>query len=77
MSLDDALAAWAGTVRLDDETAAAIYQRIVATPAAPAAPAPAAPVVGVTGLDPRWWRDFTVDFAARMVSSTRATARAA
>ena len=33
MSLDDALAAWAATVRLPATTAADIYQRIVTTPA--------------------------------------------
>jgi hypothetical protein len=59
MSLDDALAAWAGTVRLPAGTAADIYQRIVD-------PAPVSP-----GLAPAWWRDFSADFAARMVTSTR------
>ena len=37
MSLDDDIAAWAATVRLPDAEAAAIFQRIVATPA-PALP---------------------------------------
>jgi len=32
MSLDDALAAWAATIRLPEATAADIYQRIVMTP---------------------------------------------
>jgi hypothetical protein len=37
MSLDDDIAAWAATVRLPDAEAAAIFQRIVGTPA-PASP---------------------------------------
>ena len=62
-SLDDDIAAWAATVRLPDAEAAAIFQRIVGTPA---------PVLLVTPrLDPAWWRHFTADFTARMVSSTR------
>jgi hypothetical protein len=63
MSLDDTLAAWAATVRLPDAAAAGIYQRIVA------APAPADEAFG--GLDRTWWRDFTADFASRMITSTR------
>jgi hypothetical protein len=63
MSLDDDIAAWAATVGLPDTEAAAIFQRIVATPA----PAPAA----APRLDPSWWRHFTADFTARMVASTR------
>ena len=63
MSLDDALAAWAATVRLPDAAAAGIYQRIVMTPA------PASGAFG--GLRRTWWRDFSADFAARMVTSTR------
>ena len=39
MSLDDDLAAWAATVRLPDADAAAIFRRIIASPAGPA-PAP-------------------------------------
>jgi hypothetical protein len=62
MSLDDALAAWAGTVRLPDTAAADIYQRIVTA----AAPRPVS-----DGLDPAWWRDFSAGFAARMVTSTQ------
>ena len=64
MSLDDDIAAWAATVRLPDAEAAAIFQRIVATPALPR-------------LDPSWWRHFTADFTARMVSSTRPVRQAA
>ena len=79
MSLDDALAAWAATVRLPDATAAGIYQRIVAAPvvAVPvvAAPAPAGETFG--GLGRTWWRDFSADFTTRMISSTRAVPWAA
>lgn len=57
--LDDDLGDWAATVRLSDSEAAGIFQEIVR------APAPSA------RLDPRWWREFNADFAARMVSSTR------
>jgi hypothetical protein len=48
---------------LAGETAAAadIFQQIVATPA------PAVP----PGLDPTWWRTFTTEFTASMVTSTR------
>lgn len=63
MSLDDALAAWAATVRLPGAAAEDIYQRIVVTPA------PAAGTVG--GLGRTWWRDFTADFTAQMIASTR------
>lgn len=63
MSLDDDIAAWAATVRLTDAEAAAIFRRIVATPA----PVPAA----APRLDPSWWRRFTADYTARMVASTR------
>jgi hypothetical protein len=58
MSLDDALAAWAGSVRVPAATATDIYQRIVGPPVS-------------AGLDPGWWRDFSADFAATMVTSTR------
>lgn len=68
MSLDDDIAAWAATFRLPDTEAAAIFQRIVGTPA----PAPPA----APRLDPSWWRHFTADFTARMVSSTRPVAAA-
>jgi len=75
MSLDDDLAAWAATVRLPDAEAAAIFQRIVGTPA------PAPSVTSVTSvappLDPAWWGHFTADFTARLVSSTRPVRRAA
>ena len=63
MNLDDDIAAWAATVRLPDARAAAVFQQIVATPA----PGPSAD----PRLDPSWWRHFTADFTARMVSSTR------
>ncbi|HEX6524543.1 MAG TPA: hypothetical protein VF070_31750 [Streptosporangiaceae bacterium] len=69
MSLDDDIAAWAATVRLPDAEADAIFQRIVQTPT------PASPVT--PRLDPSWWRHFTADFTARMVSSTRPVRRAA
>ena len=68
-SLDDDSAAWAATVRLPDAEAAAIFQRIVGTPAA------APPVT--PRLDPSWWRHFTADFTARMVASTRPARQAA
>jgi hypothetical protein len=69
MSLDDTLAAWAAGIRLPAATAADIYQQIVTTPA------PVRPVS--PGLDPAWWRRFTADFTARMVTSTRPTPWAA
>lgn len=69
MSIDDALAAWAATVRLPAATAADIYQRIVMTQATAHSTVP--------GLDPAWWRQFTADFAARMVMSTLAVPFAA
>ena len=62
MSLDDALAAWAASVRLPATTAADIYQRIV-TPAPARTTSP--------GLDPAWWRRFTADFTTRMVATTQ------
>jgi hypothetical protein len=61
MSLDDDIAAWAATVRLTDAEADGIFGRIVATPIQDQTPR----------LDPKWWRGFTADFAARMVISTR------
>ena len=69
MSLDDDIAAWAATVRLPDAEAAAIFQRIVGTPTLAPAVTPR--------LDPSWWRHFTADFTARMVSSTRPLRQAA
>ena len=69
MSLDDTLAAWAATVRLPATTAADIYQRIVATPAPARATSP--------GLDPAWWRRFTADFTARLITSTQPVPAAA
>lgn len=58
MSLDDALAGWADTVRLPDTVAEDVYRGIVATPPAGA-------------LEAAWWRDFTVGFTSRLVRSTR------
>jgi len=69
MSLDDALAAWAATAGLPDAAADGIYQRIVMTPA------PGGEQFG--GLGRTWWRDFSADFAARMITSTRPVAWAA
>jgi hypothetical protein len=63
MSIDDALAAWAATVRLPDAAADGIYQRIVTTSA------PGGKQFG--GLGRTWWRDFSAGFATRMVTSTR------
>lgn len=62
MSLDDALAGWAATVRLPEPAAEDVYGRIVAT----AAVAPAAAPLAAT-----WWRDYTTDFTGRLVRSTR------
>jgi len=74
MSIDDALVAWAATVRLSDAMAAGIYQRIVAGPVV-AGPVPVGETFG--GLGRTWWRDFSADFSARMISSTRAVPWAA
>jgi hypothetical protein len=63
MSLDDALAAWAATVRLSPAEADEIYQRIVAAPGPARTPPP--------GLDPGWWRRFSAGFTSRMIASTR------
>jgi hypothetical protein len=73
MSLDDDIAAWAATVRLPDAEAAAIFQRIVGTPR----PTPTSAPAVTPRLDPSWWRHFTADFTARMVSSTRPLRQAA
>jgi hypothetical protein len=73
MSLDDTLAAWAAVVRLPAAAATDICQRIVMTPVA-ARPAPTSTITtstGWTGLDPAWWRQFSADFSARMMRSTR------
>ena len=69
MNLDDDLAAWAATVRLPDADAAAIFRRILASPAGPTV-APAAGPVVTPGLKPSWWRGYNAGFAARMVAST-------
>lgn len=76
MNLDDTLAAWAAAVRLPAGAAAEIYQRIVATPVA-AAPRPVRAGRDTPGLDPAWWRTFTADFTAGLVSTTRPASRAA
>ena len=72
MSLDDDLAAWAAAVRLPDADAAAIFQRIVASPVvAPIAPVAATgPAAAAARLKPSWWRGYNAGFAARMVAST-------
>jgi hypothetical protein len=68
-SLDDDLAAWAATVRLPDPDAEAIFRRITHSPT---------PSHRITRqVDPTWWRHFTADFTARMVSSTRPARQAA
>ena len=72
MSLDDSLAAWAATVRLPDTAAADIYQRIVTAPAPDRRAAGTRIAQQVSaGLDPAWWRHFTADFAAQMITSSR------
>jgi hypothetical protein len=70
MSLDDTLAAWAATVRLPDAAAEGIYQQIVTTQTS-AAGVPGGFAGSFGGLGRTWWRDFTADFATRMVASTR------
>jgi len=67
MSLDDDISAWAATVRLTDAEADDIFGRIVQAPVPDQAPQ----------LHPSWWRGFTADFAARMVTSTRPARQAA
>jgi hypothetical protein len=67
MSLDDDISAWAATVRLTDAEADDIFGRIAATPVPEPTPQ----------LHPSWWRGFTADFAARMVTSTRPVRQAA
>jgi hypothetical protein len=69
MNLDDDLAAWAAAVRLPDDQADAIFQRIVRAPEPVSA--------GKAGLDPSWWREFNAGFAARIIASTRPVRRAA
>ena len=68
-SLDDDLAAWAATVRLPDADAAAIFRRITGAPTPPRLVTPQ--------VDPAWWRHFTADFTARLVSTTRPVRQAA
>jgi hypothetical protein len=67
-SLDDDLAAWAATVRLPDSDADAIFRRITSTPPPTRRLTPQA--------DPSWWRHFTADLTARMVSTTHPTRQA-
>lgn len=68
--LDDDLAAWAASVRLADTEADAIYRRITSTP-----PPPSRRLT--PQADPSWWRHFTADVTARMVSTTRPARQAA
>ena len=71
MSLDDDLAAWAAAVRLTEADAAAIFQRIIATPAGQAATIDTATTTdSAPRLKPSWWRGYNAGFAARMVAST-------
>lgn len=80
-SLDDALAAWAATVRLPAAAAEDIYQQIIATPAAAqstvSALRTASAFSAAPGLSPTWWHGFTAGFTARMVASMRPAAWAA
>jgi hypothetical protein len=69
MSLDDDLAAWAAAVRLTEADAAAIFQRIIATPAGTPATIDSTTDT-VPRLKPSWWRGYNAGFAARMVAST-------
>jgi hypothetical protein len=66
MSVDDVVAAWAATVRLSDATAQDIYEQIMRTHISERRSVP--------GLDPHWWRHFTSEFAAQVVTSTRPAA---
>lgn len=63
MTLDIALADWAAAVRLPGAEAERICQRIVASPAP-------VRVIG-PGLEPAWWRQYSRQFTARMIASTR------
>jgi hypothetical protein len=60
MNLDDTLAAWTAQVSIPESAAAEIFQQITATPT----PEP-------SGLDPRWWRQFTTQLATRIIASTK------
>ena len=79
MNLDDDLAAWAATVRVTDADAAAIFRRIVASPAglALAAELAAPSAAAAPRLKPSWWRGYNAGFAARMVASTAPVRHAA
>lgn len=73
--LDEALAAWAASVRLPDAAAEDIYQQIIATPVAAvstvSALRTASSFAATPPLSPAWWQRFTADFTARVVASTR------
>lgn len=69
MNLDDTLAEWAAATRLPDSTAAEICRRIIATPAPAGLASP--------GLNPAWWRRFTAECAARVITSTQPVSWAA
>jgi hypothetical protein len=69
MTLDDDLAAWAAAVRLPETDADAIFQRIIASPAAPVLTGRAAQA-RAPQLKASWWRGYNAGFAARMVAST-------
>lgn len=74
MSLDDALAAWAASIRVPAAAADDIYQQIIAAPAAHStvvALRTASVLSATPALSPSWWRGFTADFAARMVACTQ------
>ena len=70
MNLDEELAAWAATIRVTDADAAAIFRRIIASPAGPAAEPVAPSAAAAPRLKPSWWRGYNAGFAARMVAST-------
>jgi hypothetical protein len=70
VNLDDDLAAWAATIRVTDADAAAIFRRIIASPAGLAAEPVAPSAAAAPRLKPSWWRGYNAGFAARMVAST-------
>jgi hypothetical protein len=56
VSLDDVLGAWADSVRLSEDAAGEIRERIVRSD---------------PELSPSWWRQFSVDYTANIVACTR------
>jgi hypothetical protein len=66
--LDAVLARWADSVRLPAAVAVDMLTEILATPA-PRIPRPR--VVPVMGLSGSWWRGYSADLAATLVTSTR------